>query len=75
MAWVWASRGGGARRRGWERPNADVTIDGRARGRTPIDLELPAGKHDLVLHNPDTGQLRSSTIAIERDKTLSIIRW
>jgi len=36
-----------------------IQIDGKGIGATPkLDLELPAGKHEIVLLRPDTSAVR-----------------
>jgi tRNA A-37 threonylcarbamoyl transferase component Bud32 len=37
-------------------PWAEVFVDGRSRGRVPIDIELPPGHHRIRLHNPQLGE-------------------
>jgi hypothetical protein len=56
-------------------PYARVTIDGQSRGQTPLDLALPAGAHQLVLENPDTGQRRERRIDIAPGQTFVIHQW
>lgn len=36
-------------------PWAEVTVDGRPRGRVPVDVELPSGRHRVRLENPQLG--------------------
>lgn len=56
-------------------PYARVTIDGQARGQTPVDLAVPAGAHALVLDNPDTGQRRERQVQVAPGQTLVINQW
>jgi eukaryotic-like serine/threonine-protein kinase len=56
-------------------PYARVTIDGQPRGQTPVALSLPAGAHQLVLDNPDTGQRSERRIDIASGQTLVIQQW
>jgi hypothetical protein len=52
-------------------PWAKVTIDGRPRGTTPIQgLELPAGKHVIMLSNPDRKLERTLTIELKDGQKL-----
>lgn len=36
-------------------PWAEVIVDGRPRGRVPVDVELPSGRHRVRLENPQLG--------------------
>ncbi|HWN71777.1 MAG TPA: serine/threonine-protein kinase [Haliangium sp.] len=56
-------------------PYARITIDGQSRGQTPVDLSLPAGAHQLVLENPDTGQRSERRIDVAPGQTLVIHQW
>jgi serine/threonine-protein kinase len=56
-------------------PWAEASVDGRELGRTPISVELPPGKHTLVLVNPDLGQRRARQISIVRDADTRITEW
>lgn len=56
-------------------PYAEVSIDGRPRGQTPLDLPLRAGKHTVALYNPDSAQRRTLEIEIEPGGTASITAW
>jgi hypothetical protein len=48
---------------------ASVTVDGVARGVTPLDLVLPVGAHDVLFHN-DAGE-RRLTVNIENGTRVS----
>lgn len=56
-------------------PYAVVSIDGRARGKTPLQISLPAGSHVIELHNPDTGQRASKKVEVASGQTVQITRW
>jgi hypothetical protein len=56
-------------------PWADVRIDGGAAVRTPVDVLLPAGRHEIALHNPDTGHRARRNVTIVADRTLEITDW
>jgi serine/threonine protein kinase len=68
-----------AKRRGRLRinvlPYAQVSLDGRALGRTPIDRRLRPGRHKLELHNPGTGKTVSRWIEVKPGEDVSIIKW
>ena len=49
-------------------PFADVYIDGRAVGTTPIDIELPAGPHTVRLVNQPRNQDQTTTITVDPNK-------
>lgn len=67
------------------RPNADIAVDGKAIGRAPLELRLPAGKHELVAmaegHQKETVPMTLALgdkreIDIELHKPPSILtRW
>jgi hypothetical protein len=56
-------------------PYAQVAIDGVARGDTPLDLSLPAGRHRLELINPQIGRRTTRTIDVPADGVLEVTRW
>ena len=56
-------------------PWAEVTLDGAAIGRTPIDRRVATGRHTLELRNPESGQRRSREIAVGRGGELNITEW
>jgi hypothetical protein len=39
-------------------PAAQVTVDGKARGTSPLTLRLRPGKHSIVIEHPDFRPLR-----------------
>ena len=53
-------------------PFADVYIDGRAVGTTPIDIELPAGPHTVRLVNQPRGQDLTTTITVDPNKPVTL---
>jgi serine/threonine-protein kinase len=56
-------------------PWADVAIAGRRLGRTPVDADVPEGRHRLVLHNPDLGKRASRTVVVRPGETLLVTEW
>jgi eukaryotic-like serine/threonine-protein kinase len=56
-------------------PWAEVYANGRKLGRTPLDVPLPPGAIDLVLHNPDTGQRVSRRVRLAPGDTTTITEW
>jgi serine/threonine-protein kinase len=56
-------------------PWAMVTLDNLSLGRTPVNSEVSAGPHRLVLHNPDTGDRVEKSIRIEADRELEVTSW
>lgn len=56
-------------------PYAEVTVDGRSFGRTPIDREVRAGKHTVELYNPETGRRTSMRVTTTPDAPLRITEW
>ncbi len=56
-------------------PWAEASVDGRALGRTPIDVALAPGSHRLLLVNPELGQRRSRDITIARGADTQIVDW
>ncbi|MEM9453799.1 MAG: serine/threonine-protein kinase [Myxococcota bacterium] len=55
-------------------PWAEVTVDGRALGRVPIDVELSAGRHRVRLHNPQLGEV-VKTIKLRAGQTYTLNKW
>jgi len=54
---------------GW----ANVKVDGRPVGRTPLlNYELPVGKHTVVLEAPD-GRRKTATVVIRADEVTTKI--
>jgi hypothetical protein len=44
-------------------PWAEVWIDGRRMGETPLaNLEIPIGEHEVVFRNPDLGERRQNVV-------------
>ena len=56
-------------------PWAQVRVDGRDLGRTPINVTLAPGRYTLTLANPDLGQRRTRQIAIAGRTDTSITDW
>ena len=55
------------------RPSADITVDGKPIGRSPLELRLPAGQHTLIAEAPgrDTERVRM-TLALGDRRELDI---
>ena len=51
-------------------PWCDVSIDGHGRGPTPLKVTLPAGRHTLLLTNPEFSIRRSVEVVIQRGQEL-----
>jgi hypothetical protein len=51
-------------------PWCAITIDGQARGSTPINLKLKAGNHEVVLSNPDYHIKRTLSVDIQPNQTV-----
>jgi hypothetical protein len=56
-------------------PWARVSVDGRDRGTTPLRLVLPAGEHDVALHNPQRKLRHQRNVAITPGRTTRISSW
>lgn len=56
-------------------PWAEVSLDGDALGRTPIDERVAVGKHTLELRNPESGQRRTREIEVGRGAEVNITEW
>ncbi|MEX1367794.1 MAG: protein kinase [Nannocystaceae bacterium] len=55
-------------------PWAEVSIDGRPRGRVPVDVELSAGPHRVELYNPQLGRVIKD-IELRAGGQLKIKEW
>ncbi len=51
-------------------PWCTVSVDGQARGTTPLSLKLKAGAHQVLLANPDYKIKRTLAIEIEANQTV-----
>jgi hypothetical protein len=51
-------------------PWCDVTVDGVAKGTTPMSVKLPAGKHTVVLTNSEFKIRRTLPVTIAPDETV-----
>jgi serine/threonine protein kinase len=51
-------------------PWCNVTVDGQARGTTPLNVKLKAGAHEVVLANPEFKIKRTLAIDIEPNQTI-----
>jgi hypothetical protein len=51
-------------------PWCTVTVDGAARGTTPLSLKLKAGPHEVVLANPEYKIKRTLAVEIEPNTTV-----
>lgn len=56
-------------------PYATVRIDGKDYGQTPVTAKLPAGRHRVLLENPQTGKRVRGTVVISASETTSIKTW
>ena len=54
---------------------AVVRIDGKDHGQTPVTATLSAGKHRVVLENPQTGKTVRGSVMISASETTSIKTW
>ena len=55
------------------RPWAEVTVDGKGRGFTPVlGLALPPGTHTVVLLNPKLGAERKLKIRVEQETSQDV---
>jgi hypothetical protein len=51
-------------------PWCTVTVDGQARGTTPLNLKLKAGAHEVLLANPEYKIKRTLAVEIEPNQTV-----
>jgi serine/threonine protein kinase len=56
-------------------PWARVSVDGKAKGTTPVRLVLPPGEHRLELRNTDAGLARTRSVYVSAGQTLRISSW
>ena len=56
-------------------PYAEVSIDAKPVGSTPVDETLRSGKHTIELYNPETGRRKSLRVALDPGETLNITHW
>ena len=42
---------------------------------TPVDAEVPSGRHKLTLSNPGLGKSTTRTVVIQPGKTLLLTEW
>jgi serine/threonine-protein kinase len=56
-------------------PYADVLIDGKYVGTTPLEAKLSVGPHRMELRNPKTGLRKRRTIHIETNAENVITEW
>jgi len=56
-------------------PWANVYVDGRLRGPTPLEVELSAGRHTVMLENPDLGRQRKQRVVVKSGKQTRITSW
>jgi serine/threonine-protein kinase len=55
------------------RPWAEIFVDGRSLGITPIaPVDLPAGRHHVLLRNKDIGKERAITTTVPRGETTTL---
>jgi serine/threonine protein kinase len=51
-------------------PWCTVSVDGAPRGQTPLSLKLPAGRHTVVLDNPEFKIHRQISVTVAPDETV-----
>ena len=56
-------------------PWANVTVDGRSRGTTPVRLHLTEGEHRVLLRNSKQGLERRRSVEIKTGKVHRISSW
>lgn len=56
-------------------PWAEVTLDGRSLGRTPVDEKIRPGPHRLQLYNSDLSQTKTRSIDAPAGGEVSIETW
>jgi hypothetical protein len=56
-------------------PYADVYVNDRRRGQTPLDLTLPPGSYRVRLVNPDRGTSVTKTVRVEPGGEARITSW
>ena len=55
------------------RPWAEIFVDGRSVGISPVPpVDLPAGRHHVLLRNTDIGKERTITTSIARGETTTV---
>ncbi len=53
-------------------PWADVRLDGRKVGRTPVRRQVTSGRHTVVLSNPDLKKSKRKAVSVAKDKTANV---
>jgi serine/threonine-protein kinase len=53
-------------------PWANLVVDGKAYGQTPLKISLPPGSHRVVLRNAELGRVESVTVKIKSGETKSL---
>ncbi len=56
-------------------PWATVLLDGRPLGGVPLERQIPAGRHRLTLHNPDTGDRVDRWIELQPGGLVEVRSW
>lgn len=56
-------------------PWAEASVDGRVLGRTPLAVDLAAGRYTMELVNPELGQRRTRTIIITGGGETRVTDW
>ncbi|MBL9100540.1 MAG: protein kinase [Myxococcales bacterium] len=56
-------------------PWAEASVDGRVLGRTPLAVDLAAGRYTMELVNPELGQRRTRTIIINGGGETRVTDW
>lgn len=56
-------------------PYAEVRIDNKYVGRTPVNISLPPGRHRIELANPTTGKRVNREVTVQSDRVVTISDW
>ena len=66
-----AGANGGTLRFTSDPSDATVLVDGKLVGRTPAEIQVPAGKHTIVMGRPDRDQW-SKQVTVAKEQTLDV---
>jgi hypothetical protein len=50
-------------------PQAAITVDGKPRGRTPLELSLPPGEHVVIFEDPTSGLRHPRKVSLTAGET------
>jgi hypothetical protein len=56
-------------------PWAEVRVDGRSIGHTPLDVAIAPGGHAITLVNPDIGRRLDRRLEIRSNRVAEIKSW